>query len=179
MSDMAVRADVDVAPLTVEAAPRMLTWMRDPDVSANIGLTRSPSLEQTQAWIQRSLEQGSAWPYAILWNSAHVGNVVFDQIDEHLSMARFSVYIGAPEARGCGVGFSGMYRAIRNVFHTRGLHKTWLTVHTENISAIRSYQRLGFQLEGVLRDAFLLNGRRLPALYMGLLRTDFERLDIH
>src|SRR3954467_14786976 len=178
MSNVRLRDDVRVAPLTLAAASQMFAWMLDPQVSDNIGLTRAPSLEKTQLWIRQALEENSAWPYAILWNQAHVGNVVFDQIDPHLSMTRFSVYVGSPEARGCGVGLSGMYCAIREVFHNRGIHKVWLTVHVENIAAIRAYQRLGFQVEGVLRDAFLLQGRRLAALYMGLLKSDFDHLKV-
>ena len=41
MSSLRLRADVHVAPLTLAAAPQMLAWMQDPDVSDNIGLTRS------------------------------------------------------------------------------------------------------------------------------------------
>jgi diamine N-acetyltransferase len=57
-----------------------------------------------------------------------------------------------------------------------GLHKVWLTVHSRNAPAIGAYVRLGFMLEGILRDEFWLAGQRLPALYMGLLREDFEQL---
>jgi RimJ/RimL family protein N-acetyltransferase len=178
MSSIRLRPDVRVAAITLAAAPQMFAWMQDSEVSDNIGLTRTPSLDKTETWIRQALEEKSAWPYAILWNDAHVGNVIFDQIDSHLSMARFSVYIGAPEARGCGVGFSGMYRALYDVFHNRGIHKVWLTVHVENIAAIRAYQCLGFQLEGILRDAFLLQGRRLAALYMGLLHSKFDRVEV-
>jgi len=59
----------------------------------------------------------------------------------------------------------------------RGLHKVWLTVHVRNSRAICAYARLGFEVEGVLRDGFLLAGERLAALYMGLLRDDFLALE--
>jgi len=58
------------------------------------------------------------------------------------------------------------------------LNKIWLTVHSENQSAIKCYERLGFQLEGTLRDEFKLRGRLVPALYMGLLRQDFEQIAV-
>ena len=70
-----------------------------------------------------------------------------------------------------------MYLALRDGFAVRGLHKVWLTVHTRNSRAICAYARLGFEVEGVLRDGFLLAGERLAALYMGLLRDDFLALD--
>ncbi|MCU1336549.1 MAG: family N-acetyltransferase [Bryobacterales bacterium] len=70
-----------------------------------------------------------------------------------------------------------MYYALGKWFLDRDLNKVWLTVHALNAPAIRAYSALGFQVEGVLRDGFLLNGERLPALYMGLLRDDFLKLE--
>jgi RimJ/RimL family protein N-acetyltransferase len=155
----------------------MLAWMRDPEISANVGLVREPSLEYTQAWITEALSGTAVWPYAIFVAGHHVGNVVLDQRDAHLDSARLSVYIGPRESRGSGVGVTGMYLTLRDAFVERGLHKVWLTVHSRNSRAICAYARLGFEVEGVLREGFLLAGERLSALYMGLLRDDFLALE--
>jgi RimJ/RimL family protein N-acetyltransferase len=172
-----LRSDVSIGPLTLNHAPNMLSWMLDPEVSANIGLTRAPTLERTRTWIENALLGESIWPYAIFLNAAHVGNVVLDQADRHLGSARVSVYVGASEARGAGVGLTGMYHALGKCFLDHGLHKVWLTVHARNAPAIHTYVALGFQIEGVLRDGFLLDGERLPALYMGLLKEDFLKIE--
>jgi RimJ/RimL family protein N-acetyltransferase len=66
--------------------------------------------------------------------------------------------------------------AARFAFGEWGLHKLWLTVHEENGPALAVYERVGFVREGRLRDEFLLAGRRLAAVYMGLLRADFARI---
>jgi RimJ/RimL family protein N-acetyltransferase len=151
----------------------MFAWMKDPDISENLGLNHEPSLEKTVSWIQHALETADAWPYAVLLDGQHVGNVVFDQIDKHLNSARLSVYLGPPSVRGRGVGFTGMYLAIQEVFKQRSIHKIWLTVHARNHRAIQAYVCLGFQVEGAIRDGFLLRGGWLTALYMGLLKRDF------
>ena len=173
MRRLTLRDDVTIGPLTLDHAPGMFAWMEDPEVSANVGLSRSPSLEKTRAWIAASLSGTAVRPYAIFVAGQHVGNVVFDQHDSHLASARLSVYVGPRESRGSGVGVTGMYLALKDVFAVRDLHKVWLTVHARNSRAICAYTRLGFEVEGVLRDGFLLAGERLPALYMGLLRRDF------
>jgi len=173
-----LRGDVAIGPLREEYADNMLAWMLDPAVSLSIGLTRTPTLEKTRAWIANALSDTTVLPYAALWNGRHVGNVIFDQLDRHLDSARLSIYVGCPEARGCGVGSAGMYRYLADAFPQHGLHKIWLTVHAENAVAIRTYVKLGFQVEGVLRDGFKLDGRRLPALYMGILRRELEALPV-
>jgi RimJ/RimL family protein N-acetyltransferase len=178
MGQLRLRTDVAIGPLKMDLAANMFSWMQDPDVSANIGLSHAPSLDKTLEWIGNALQENSIWPYAIFLNARHVGNVVLDQVDRYLDCARLSVYVGASEARGSGVGRTGMYYALRECFLERGLHKVWLTVHVRNAGAIRTYVALGFQVEGILRDGFLLNGERLPALYMGLLHQDFLKVEI-
>jgi len=177
MRRLTLRGDVSIGPLTPDHAPNMFAWMEDPEVSANVGLSRPASLENTRAWIAAALSGTTVCPYAIIVAGRHVGNVILDQRDSHLESARLSVYVGPRESRGSGVGVTGMYLALQDGFAAHGLNKVWLTVHARNSRAICAYARLGFEVEGVLRDGFLLAGERLSALYMGLLRKDFLALE--
>lgn len=171
-----LRNDVRLASLTVQHAPAMYRWMRDPIVSNNLGLRSVPSLEKTISWIRQALEDPTVHPLAILVREQHVGNVVLDRLDAYLATARFSIYIGEPSARKSGVGLTAAYLALSKGFEKMELHKIWLTVHTHNVVAINTYTKLGFALEGILRDEFWLNEQRLSALYMGLLRSEFTQL---
>jgi RimJ/RimL family protein N-acetyltransferase len=173
-----LRPDVTVSPLTLEHAPNMYRWMCDPTTSHNLGLRSDPSIEKTKNWITNSLQDPSICPYAIMLKGQHVGNVVLDRIDDYLASARLFVYVGEPSARHSGVGRTGMYLVLSEGFERMTLHKVWLTVHTHNYAAINAYTKLGFELEGILRDEFWLDGKRMNVLYMGLLHEDFKRLTI-
>jgi RimJ/RimL family protein N-acetyltransferase len=169
------RDDVRLAPLGLEHAARMFEWMRDPEVSRNLGLAREPSRERTEEWIGRALADPAAVrAFAVLQGGEHVGNVVLDQIDARLATARLSIYIGEAAARGVGVGRAAVALAAEQAFGPLGLHKLWLTVHAENQPAIASYLAVGFIVEGVLRDEFLLDGQRLAALRMGLIAGELK-----
>ncbi|MCS6806063.1 MAG: GNAT family protein [Acidobacteriota bacterium] len=171
-----LRSDVTVVPVSLEHAPNMFRWMCDPVIRKNLGLRSEPSLERTETWIKNALQDPTVHPLAALLNDQHVGNVVLDRIDAYLASARLSVYIGEPSARGAGVGLTAIYRALVEGFESLCLHKVWLTVHCQNYAAINAYVKLGFTLEGILRDEFWLDGRRVNAWYMGLLHDDFKRL---
>jgi RimJ/RimL family protein N-acetyltransferase len=173
-----LRPDVHLVPLTLAHAPNMHRWMGDPVVRRNIGLRREPSLDATMAWIAAAQQDHSLHPFAVMMAERHVGNVVLDRIDDYLATGRLSVYIGDAAVRGAGIGLTGIYRLLAVGFEGLGLHKIWLTVHVGNARAIATYTRLGFALEGILRDEFILDGQRLPVLYMGLLRDDFRRLPV-
>lgn len=174
-----LRRDVHLETINPGNAELMYQWMLDPDISQNLGLRNQPSLERTRQWITRALDDPAVHPYAVLLNEQHVGNVILDRLDDYLQSARLSVYIGETQARGCGVGTTGIYLVMHEGFHQFGLNKIWLTVHSQNIAAINAYLRLGFQLEGILRDEFLMKSERISAFYMGILLEDFSRLAIN
>lgn len=151
----------------------MYTWIRDPCVRDNIGFRREASLESTANWIRNATEDPSIYAYAIFEEGAHIGNVVLDQVHPELQTARLSIYIGEANARGRGIGKEALQLALSEAFNRLGIQKVWLTVHEQNINAIRAYYQAGFSLEGIHRNEFLLNGRRINALYMGILAEEF------
>jgi len=173
-----IRREVRLVSLGVEHASNMYRWMCDAEVSQNLGLRTPPSLERTRAWIEHALQDVSVCPFAVLVGDQHVGNVILDRLDDYLASARLSIYIGEPSMRQSGVGTTALYHALTEGFERRSLHKIWLTVHARNFRAIATYSRLGFVLEGLLRDEFWLDGQRLPVLYMGVLRDEFKRIVI-
>jgi RimJ/RimL family protein N-acetyltransferase len=163
---------VSLTRLRTEHAPAIVRWLRDPTVSANLGLRARPTLARTRAFIADTT--GDHRARAILVDGRHVGNVVLDQIDRRIGKARLHIYVGEPDARGRGVGRRAVGLAVALAFEALGLHKVWLTVHARNRAAIRAYRAAGFAIEGVHRGEFLLNGERVDELYMGMLRPDAD-----
>jgi RimJ/RimL family protein N-acetyltransferase len=173
-----LRPDVTLAPIGPEHAPAMYRWVCDPTVSRNLGLRSQPTLEKTMAWIAAASQHSQTFARGIRLAGQHVGNVVVDRIDSHLQIGRMSVYIGEPAARGKGVGLTGSYLGLDAAFQEFVLHKICLTVHAQNVPAINTYRKLGFRLEGTLRDEFILDNQRLNLLYMGLLAEEFRCLEV-
>jgi len=152
----------------------MHRWVQDKEISRSIGLRQAPSLAKTEAWIATAIADPCTEAFAILVSGMHVGNVVLDKIDGYLESARLSIYIGEPDHLRAGVGLTALHQVAEAGFNRLHLHKIWLTVHTCNHSAIRTYINVGFSIEGVLRDEFWLDGRRTNVFYMGLLKGDLK-----
>ena len=165
----AATGQVVLEPLSAEHAEATVAWLEDPEVAGGLGLRREPSLAGTLAWIDRANDDATFHPFAILAGGAHVGNVVLDLLDEYLSTARLSIYVGDAAARGAGVGQQAVRQVADHAADVLGLHKLWLTVHVGNARALAAYVRCGFLVEGVLRDEFILEGDRIDVMRMGLL----------
>lgn len=169
-----LRTDIQLTPLEFAHAPAMCRWMEDPEVRCNIGLRSEPSLAATHAWIEKAKADKDIRAFAIMCNDRHVGNVVLDQIDRHVSNARLSIYVGESGQRGRGVGRTAVALGVRYAFTDLQLHKVWLTVHCHNTAAHRVYEQVGFRVEGILRDEFRLRGQLVDCWRMGILAGEFE-----
>jgi RimJ/RimL family protein N-acetyltransferase len=58
-------------------------------------------------------------------------------------------------------------------FMTLNLNRIQLHVCAENTPAIKIYERVGFQKEGVLRQAMFRKGNYVDFWVMGILRSDW------
>jgi len=74
-----------------------------------------------------------------------------------------------PEFRGKGIGARLMRKAIAAAWK-RKFTRVELAVREDNRPAIALYKRLGFELEGVRRNAFRVDGKYRNLLAMALLK---------
>jgi RimJ/RimL family protein N-acetyltransferase len=170
-----MQPQIQLVRLEPRHAEAMYQWMCDPAVRDNVGVRSEPSLARTSAWIEQATQDLATTPFAIEFDGVHVGNVVLDRIDNHVSSCRLSIYVGKAAARGKGVGRAAVGLAVEYAFRTLGLNKVWLTVHVHNAAAIAAYVAAGFAVEGILRDEFVLRGKRCAAFYMSVLKQDHDR----
>ena len=56
------------------------------------------------------------------------------------------------------------------------LRRITLGLHSYNERALKSYLKVGFQMEGRIRQEGLRDGARYDGLYMGLLREEWDAL---
>ncbi|GAA3764264.1 ribosomal protein S18 acetylase RimI-like enzyme [Spinactinospora alkalitolerans] len=73
----------------------------------------------------------------------------------------------APKAQGRGVG-RALLEAARAVAAERGARKLTLRVLAGNLEAMALYRSFGFEVEGVLKEYFLLDGRYVDDVLMAL-----------
>lgn len=168
-------ARVVFRPIQPDDAERMFRWMQDPTVSRSIGLTREPSLEYTAQWIDEASAGHDRWARAIVADGTHVGNVVLDAMDSARERARFSIYLGEPDARGRGIGRAALARILEDGFRSLELRDIWLTVFAWNREAVGLYERAGFR-PAVSATTGAADARPPDALLMSLSRERFMEL---
>jgi RimJ/RimL family protein N-acetyltransferase len=89
--------------------------------------------------------------------------------------AWLGIGIGDRAYWGKGYGTDAVRVILRYAFTELNLHRVTLGVFDYNTRAIRSYEKAGFVVEGRMRQELARDGRRWDAIYMGILRDEWEK----
>lgn len=106
----------------------------------------------------------------------HVGNIELRNINHMHKTAEYLVFLD-PEMHGEGYASEASRLLLNHAFIRLNLCRIELSVRDDNFPAIQLYQRLGFQKEGIKREAFLGNGLRYDVICMGILKGEWVLLD--
>jgi RimJ/RimL family protein N-acetyltransferase len=90
--------------------------------------------------------------------------------------AEFSIMIGDTHYWGKGIGKVATLEMLKHGFQNLNLHRIYLYVLTRNSRAIHMYEKVGFQQEGLLREAVFKNGVFEDMVLMSVLQKDFNIL---
>lgn len=86
----------------------------------------------------------------------------------------FRILIGNDAFFGKGLGSEAASLVVSYGFDMLNLETIYLGVNTENKRAIRSYEKAGFQTEGIRRRLIYRNGRYYDAMMMSILREEYQ-----
>lgn len=100
--------------------------------------------------------------------------LAYDWRDGNARLGRVAI---APAERGQGLAGPMVTLLIDEAFRTPGIERLELNVYMFNQPAIRTYQKLGFTLEGVRRSSTRAGEARWDTGMMGLLLTEWRPAD--
>ena len=136
-----------------------------------LALTEAPPLESVRAFVEDCIAKGYT-----LFVAAADGRVVggCDIIPFARSTQRHAGNLGLwllPSYRGQGLGWRLLSAAVERA-RDSGLSRVELTVYDDNANAIALYHRVGFQHEGVKRNATLIDGAYKNLIMMAIADLD-------
>lgn len=83
-------------------------------------------------------------------------------------------YMLSSAYHGRGIGTRAVSLVLERLFAWPFLHRVWLTTAVDNLASQALARKLGFTLEGVMREHFLIQGQRKDQQVWGLLRSEWE-----
>lgn len=110
--------------------------------------------------------------FVVMQGNERVGLVELVEINLIHRRAEIQIIID-PGFQGRGLASKAMRLALDYGFKVLNLHKVYLYVDKDNAKAVHIYSKLGFVLEGELKDEFFANGAYHTALRMYMLQAAY------
>ncbi|MBT1248388.1 MULTISPECIES: GNAT family protein [unclassified Thermosipho (in: thermotogales)] len=106
-------------------------------------------------------------------SNEYIGGCGVNKVDWKNSVCELGIFLGMSYWNK-GYGTEAMELLVDFVFKEMNINKIKLHVYSFNQRAIRSYEKLGFKKEGVLREELFRDGKYWDVIVMGLLRREWE-----
>lgn len=164
-------------------AEKMLEWMLDSRTQRSFqrdmsGTTLEMARQfcRTEKTEQNNLEYTNLH-YAITDETdEYLGTISLKNIDYNNKSAEYAIAL-REKARGKGVAAEATRLLLKKGFEDMELHRIYLTVFADNLSAIKMYERCGFIYEGELREHINRNGEFVSWRMYGILRNEYEEMN--
>jgi len=162
-----------IRPLDVDDLESLYTWYNDSEFSWHVSGNWPQATMLRREEIERIMYEEDPHRYAITDLTGEIiGTVGFDQANIPARSARLFVGIGNKELWGQGYGFDALSIFICFLFKQWNFHRLTAETWEKNKRAIACYEKLGFVIEGNLREAYYVDGEYCNAVIMGLLKKD-------
>ncbi|GIN59604.1 UDP-4-amino-4,6-dideoxy-N-acetyl-beta-L-altrosamine N-acetyltransferase [Lederbergia ruris] len=158
--------------LTSSHLDLILSWRNQPFIRSVMYQDEEITFEQHRNWFAGIQENHTKQVKVFYFDDQPMG-VVQISVDEQNKRAEWGFYIGEPQAPR-GIGKIMGYLAIEYIFHQLSVQKLCAEVLSINAKSIQYHKKLGFQVEGILKEHILKDNRSIDVILLSLFRKDWN-----
>jgi RimJ/RimL family protein N-acetyltransferase len=163
-----------------EDIPKVQRYINDPEIRSllHVGIPYLYTLEDEMKWYEERTALKDTYTFAIetIGDKKYIGGCGVNRVDWKNSVAEVGIFIGDKDFLGKGYGTDAMQTLISFIFNEMNINKIKLKVFSFNKPAIKSYEKCGFKVEGVLRQEIYRDGSYHDDIVMGLLKEEYLQM---
>ena len=151
---------ITIRPVSKEDTELIVKWRNNPRVRDNFIYREKFTSQIHEKWLKEVVGTGKAIQYIICLGKEKraVGSVYFSHVEK--DRAEYGIFIGEDDAVGYGVGSEVCRQFVKKGFEEFGFKEIYLRVFTDNLSAIKSYEKGGFVISEILKDVECTTGEK-------------------
>lgn len=159
--------------------PEINLWRSDKELIDCLGAPfRFIDQEIDERWFDSYLNNRSSTIRCAIFDDTQpqelLGMVALTNIDWVLRTGVLHIMIGKSGNRNRGVGTFAVTEMLVHAFHDMNIHRVELEVLVSNARAIHLYEKLGFEKEGIKKQAAFKNGEYIDVICMAILREKWK-----
>ena len=155
--------------------PKKVEWINDPANNRYLHYDLPLRVDKTEEWFDRNRDRTDRYDAVIEADGVPVGTIGLLSIDQKNSKAEYYIAMGETDYKGRGVAREASLLLLAYGFEQLGLNRIYLYTETENASAQRLFERLGFQREGCLKGDVFSRGHYADRYVYGIMREDWRK----
>jgi RimJ/RimL family protein N-acetyltransferase len=165
-------------PLEERDMPAYLAGINDSEVGGMAGYQVPLGLEQANEWLRDVWEstrrrEGFFFAVCELGDDRFIGTTWLKDMNLMHGNAELAIFMDRDHI-GAGWGSDAQRVLLSFAFRNLGLDRVSLTAFVSNTRAIRSYEKLGFRHEGVMRQSWRGARGLEDSVLMAMLREEWE-----
>ncbi|KAF6657044.1 GNAT family N-acetyltransferase [Paenibacillus polymyxa] len=166
---------VYLRPINVEDTELYYNTLFHQEVRRLTGTQRSFTKEQIARYIEAKGQDSSSLLLliALQEDDRVIGDIALQDMDSLNRSANIRIAINEQGNQGKGYGTEALVLMLGYGFGICNLHRIELNVFDFNEQAIRCYEKVGFQREGVQRDALYYNHQYHDSILMSMLQHEY------
>jgi len=129
-------------------------------------------------WNEGYFDVGSPEKGQCFWivvDGEKIGQVNYNKIDQENKKVELDIIIGDGAKMGKGYGTDALKALIKYLFDNFDINKIWVEPRANNPRAVRVYEKIGFQKEGLLREEDYFENEFVDGVRFGILKKDYEQ----
>jgi len=170
---------VRLRPLSLDDLDHVMTWVNDPEIVGNFAAFSGKPFtrDAERAYLEKLVSSAADKVFSIesASDGRYLGQVGLHQIHGPSRVGRLACIVASRSDMGKGHGSAAIRALLDLAFEAEKLHKVWLMCFRENVRAQAIYARIGFQVEGILREEYLHRGVYHDMVRMSLLEREWLR----
>ncbi len=162
--------------LTIEHVKDFHRWISN-KVSVQFSLScflPERDIEWSKKYLKETISDRSCWNQAIAVDGVNIGYCGLYNISARNRSAEYFILIGDDSHWGKGFGTNSGHAVLQYGFSNLNLNRIWLTVSKTNKAAIRSYTKLGYKVEGRMREACFRDNKYHDKIVMSILKHEWH-----
>lgn len=167
--------EITLRALKYQDENRIYKWANDPELKDLTGTIFPISELEHKNWIEsRMTHQLDKTLIIETKDEVAIGLIGIKSVDLINSNGEIYIYIGESDYLGMGLGTKALDLFLDFNFNRLNIHKIYLHVFEFNVRAIKSYEKLGFIIEGNLQDNLFMNGKYHNTVIMAKLNPNHK-----
>lgn len=150
-----------------------IEWINNPENNTYLHYDLPLEYEKTANWFKKNKDRIDRYDAVIEVDNVPVGLIGLLSIDRKNRKAEYYISMGDTSYKGKGVAYQASRLLLEYAFCELNLEKVYLYTETDNKPAQKLFKKVGFKIEGTLKNDLFSRGRYVDRYAYGYTRADF------